>query len=102
MGTQQDVHIYDVMVIDNVAHKIYKLVVHEFSVHDSDPDVYAAVPLMEWQNSEKGQWVKSHSVQTPMWQRHLNYVAYDYRYVVIAWLKDVDYTFYQLKWGQSI
>jgi hypothetical protein len=44
--------------------------VHEFNLGDvEDPDLYAAEPIMAWQNTEAGQWVMQHSNDT-VWQRN--------------------------------
>lgn len=92
--------IYDVMVIDDRAYRIHKIVVHRFQMGDvEDPDLYAAQPLYEWQESEQGKWVMERAVETPEWHRHLEPVTYGYRYAIVAKLKDVDYTFWTLKWG---
>ena len=93
-------NIRDVMVIDNKAYKIHKLIVHRFRLGDvEDPDIYAAQPLLDWQHSEMGKWIMTKAVETPEWHRHLDHSTYGYQYAVVAKLKDVDYTFWTLKWG---
>ena len=38
--------------------KTIKFIAHEFRMGDvDDPDLYAAVPLIEWEKSEPGQWL---------------------------------------------
>jgi len=64
-----------------------------------DPDLYAAQPLWEWRESEMGQWVMERAVETPEWHRQMDPYQYGYTYAVVAKLKDVDYTFWALKWG---
>ena len=97
------VKINDVIVIDNVAHRIHKVVVHRFRLGDvEDPDLYAAEPIINWQNSEMGKWVMEKSVEVPEWHRHLEPMTYDYQYAIVAFLKDVDYTFWTLKWGSTV
>jgi len=39
------------------------------------------------------------AVETPEWHRQLNQLQYHIDYAVVAKLKDVDYTWWQLKWG---
>lgn len=81
-------------------YEIKKITVHQFQMGDvEDPDLYAAEPLIEWQNSEMGKWVMGKAVETPEWHRHLDPFTYGYRYAIVAKLKDVDFTFWQLKWG---
>jgi hypothetical protein len=64
-----------------------------------DPDLYAAEPLIQWQNSEAGKWVMEHAVEPPMWQRVPDLNTFGYRYGITARLRARDYTFWQLKWG---
>ena len=91
------------MVFGDKAHRIHKVVVHRFTMGDvDDPDLYAAEPLYKWQNSEMGQWVMERSVDTPEWHRQPDMMQYGYRYAVVAKLKDVDYTWWTLKWGNTV
>ena len=64
-----------------------------------DPDLYAAQPLYNWQNSEAGSWVMEHAVETPFWTRQADYSSYGYRYYIVARLRESDQTFWKLKWG---
>lgn len=74
--------------------------VHEFTVANfDDPDVYAAQPLWEWQQTEKGKWIMKHAVEAPTWTKSLEYERYEYRFVVVAKLESKDYTYYQLKFN---
>ena len=94
---------FEVMVIDGVAHRIHKTVVHKFLMGDvEDPDLYAAEPLLEWQHSEMGKFVMSKAIETPEWHRHADHTTYGYQYAVVAKLKEKDYTFWVLKWGNNI
>jgi hypothetical protein len=97
------IKINDFMILDEKVHKIHKVTVHQFSISDTDdPEIYAAVPIMEWQQSEKGAWVMERSVEVPMWHRQHNSMNWGLDFPITAYLKDTDYTFYQLKWGQNI
>lgn len=81
---------------------IVTLVVHEFSVGDvDDPDLYAAQPLWEWQQSESGKWVMEHAVETPQWGRLNDYHTYQLRYRVTAKLREQDATFFKLKYDNT-
>jgi hypothetical protein len=94
---------YNTMIIGDKAYKIYKTVVHRFQMGDvEDPDLYAAQSLWEWQASEMGAWVMKHAVETPEWHRMHDHISYYHRYAVVARLKDVDYTFWTLKWGNDV
>ena len=102
LSNPTNIDTYDVMVFDNRAYKIYKVIVHQFRMGDvEDPDLYAAQPLWEWQESEMGKWVMERAVKVPEWHRNINYIDYHFEYIVVAKLKDIDYTFWTLKWGSK-
>ena len=83
--------------------EIKTVVVHSFIVSDSeDPDIYAAQPLWEWQQSDAGKWIMSHAVEVPVWNRTMEYTVYGHRYSIAAKLKAQDYTFWTLKWGNTV
>jgi hypothetical protein len=91
---------HEVMVFGDRAHRIHKVVVHKFTMGDvDDPDLYAAQPLWEWQQSEMGAWVMERAVDTPEWHRQTDTYSYGYQYAVVAQLKDIDYTWWELRWG---
>ena len=95
---------YDYIRVDDRVHRIHKLIVHRFKMGDvEDPDLYAAQPLWEWQESEMGKWVMSRAVDTPEWHRQKHqFLLWGYEYIVVAKLKDTDYTFWTLKWGNDV
>lgn len=89
-----------VKVINGVAHRIHTVIVHRFRLSDvEDPDLYAAQSMIDWRDSEMGQWIMERAMETPEWHRQLDIGNYGYEYVIVARLKDVDNTFWQLKWG---
>ena len=46
--------------------KTHKFTVHTFNMGDvEDPEIYAAGPLFEWQNTENGKWVMENAVDKP-------------------------------------
>ena len=56
------------------------IVAHSFNVGDvEDPDIYAAEPLWEWQNSEAGKWAMENCAETPSWHRISSYYGYGYQ-----------------------
>jgi hypothetical protein len=73
--------------------------VHYFRVGDAeDPDIYAAQPLWEFQQSEKGRWIMENSIEPPTWHRHVDYNTFGYTYVITAKLPKEKYTFFKLKY----
>lgn len=90
---------YETMVINGYAHRIHRVIVHEFRMGDvDDPDLYAAHPLWEWQESEQGQWIMAHAIEPPEWHRYMDHTSFGYRYAITAKLKGRDYTYWQVKW----
>jgi hypothetical protein len=103
IGPKPTSRTYEYMKFGDRVHKIHKVTVHEFSIGDvEDPILYASVPLLDWEKSEKGKWVMSHAVETPMWHQMVDHSTFQYRFCVTAKLKDKDYTFWTLKWGSKI
>jgi hypothetical protein len=81
---------------------VVTIVVFEFSVGDvDDPDLYAAAPLWDWQQTDTGKWVMDNAIETPQWGRVNDYRTYSIRYRVIAKLKDTDATFFKLKYDNA-
>jgi len=65
--------------------EIKELTVHSFIMGDvEDPDLYAAQPLYEWQQTDFGQWCMAHAADTPTWYRIPDPVTYGYRYEIRA------------------
>ena len=103
LGPPKGVTLHDHMVIEDRVHQIHKVVVHRFRMGDvDDPDIYAAQPLYDWQQSEMGKWIMEKAVDTPEWHRNLDHTTYGYQYAIVAKLKGVDYTFWQLKWSNDV
>ena len=91
---------YEVQIINGLAQRIHKVVVHSFTMGDvEDPEIYAAEPLLKWQNSEEGQWVMAHAIETPIWHRQMDHAILGYRFGITAKLIGRDYTFWVMKWG---
>jgi hypothetical protein len=103
MGQTKSVKLNDYMIIQDQVHQIHKVIVHRFQMGDvEDPDLYAAQPLWEWQQSEMGKFVMERSVETPIWHRQVDVANYGCQYAVEAFLKGADYSFWVLKWGNEV
>lgn len=62
-----------------------EMVIHEFALGDvEDPDLYAAHPLHEWEQSDFGQWVMKNAADTPTWHRIADPTTYGYKYQIRA------------------
>lgn len=90
----------EVKIIGDEAIAFSDVVVHHFPMGDvEDPDLYAAQPLYDWQQSEAGAWVMAHAVEPPFWTRQPDMDSYGYRYYIVARLKEADQTYFKLKWS---
>lgn len=86
-------------LVDGKGVKFSDIKVYEFNMGDvEDPDLYAAAPLYDWQQTEAGQWVLDHAVEKPFWHRMVNPNTYGWTYYVIARLSEKDQTYWTLKW----
>jgi len=89
-------------LIDEKVVKLSDVIVYSFNMGDvEDPDLYAAQPMYDWQQSEMGKWVMEHAVETPFWHRHVDPSTYGYKYYIIARLREQDQTYWALKWQKS-
>ena len=92
----------EVKLVDNCAVRYSDVCVHEFTMGDvEDPELYAAQPLWEWQESEAGSWVMEHAVEQPYWIQSLDYNSWGHRFRVMARMSEQDQTFWTLKWGNK-
>lgn len=74
-----------------------KIVVHSIRMGDvEDPDLFVAEPIYAWQQTESGKWIMKNSIDPPMWKRRMEY--HGYVYDIIADLKDIDLTYWKLKY----
>ena len=74
----------------------------EFNVGDvEDPEIYAAVPIYDWERSEAGQWVMSNAVEQPYYIRALDYNSWGHQYKIMARLSEQHQTFWTLKWNNK-
>jgi hypothetical protein len=90
-------------IVEDRVEKIYKIVVHEFLVADmEDPEIYAAEPIWKWQQTEAGKWIMEHAAESPVWHRALEAQTLSYRFKVVAKLRERDYTFWCLKWADTV
>lgn len=79
-----------------------KVLVHKFTLGDvDDPEIYAAQPIWEWQQTEAGQWVMENSVDT-YWARHTDPHTYGYQYKIVAILTESNATWFKLKYDNPL
>ena len=81
-----------------VVEEIHKVTVHVFSVGDvEDPEIYAAQPIWDWQQTDAGKFVMEHAVETPSWVRMPDTLQYGYKFQVRAKLMGARLTEYLLR-----
>jgi hypothetical protein len=89
----------EVKIVDGVAVKYMDVLVHTFKLGDvEDPDIYAAGPIWDWQQSAAGCWVMEHAVEKPYWTRRTDYQSYGYEFKIVARLSEADAVFFKLKY----
>jgi hypothetical protein len=75
---------------------------HTFRMGDvEDPEIYAAVPINDWQQTEKGKWVMEHC---PDPQFRISPDAYAWGHLVSIYgpLEDKDGILFVLKWSDDV
>jgi hypothetical protein len=79
---------------------MHRIVFHTFTMGDvDDPELYAAQPLWEWQQTEQGQWVMSHCAD-PRYEIIPDAMSWGHRIRIYGEVAEKDATFFKLKWGQ--
>jgi hypothetical protein len=76
------------------------LTVHEFRLGDvDDPEIYAAGPIYDWQQSDSGKWVMENCVEEPIWGRSIDHKSWGYRIGIRAKFSEQNATYFLLKYG---
>jgi hypothetical protein len=79
----------------------HKVIVHQFKMSDvEDPDLYAAEPLHQWQESDPGKFVMEHAIDKPIWQRQRQHDYYGHSYAIIAELEKKKLSEFYIRWGK--
>jgi putative lipoic acid-binding regulatory protein len=87
-GEEPDEPTFTYKVVGDRVEEMREVVVHTFSMGDvEDPDLYAAEPLYQWQESAEGKWIMEHAVETPCWHRMHDQLNYGYQYSITAKLR---------------
>ena len=98
LGVEPITPIKEFTIVGDRVEQTKTVVVHSFTMGDvEDPDLYAAQPLIEWEKSEKGQWVMNNAVETPSWHRSADPYNYGYRYEIRAKLQGARLTEWLLR-----
>ena len=85
-----------------IVHEIHKVVVYTFGVGDvEDPEIYAAQPIWNWQQTDAGKFVMENAINTPSYHQSLDYLTYGYRYAIVAELEAKKLSEFYLRWGKD-
>ena len=84
-----------------IIRELHKVVVHVFNLGDvEDPELYAAQPIWEWQQTEAGKFIMENAVETPSFKQHIDFLNYGYKYAIIAELEKKKLSEFYLKFGK--
>ena len=77
-----------------------KVTFHTFGIGDvEDPELYAAWPLCEFMDTEKGQWIRN-NCQDPQYVIRPDPHTYGTRVIVYGEVEDKQAVEWILRWGQ--
>jgi hypothetical protein len=77
-----------------------KINFHSFGMGDvEDPELYAAQPLWEWQQTEQGQWVMEHC-SDPQYIVRADVNTFGHKIIIYGLVEDKLATEYLLRWGR--
>ena len=89
---------WKVKIINGIPVKFYNVVVHSFKIGDvDDPEMYAAQPIWEWQQTDSGKYIMEHATDNPEYHQQFDVMTYGYQFIITATLKEIDYTYWSLK-----
>jgi hypothetical protein len=75
-----------------------KILLYSFTLGDvEDPELYAAQPIWEWQQTEAGKWCMEHAKDLH-WTSGTDFNAYGYKFNIVGTLSPEDCTYYRLRW----
>lgn len=91
----------EVITRDQISIKeIHKIVVHRFRLGDvEDPEIYAAEPILKWQQSDAGKFVMENAEEIPEYHQHIDHMNYGYQYAITAKLEKKKLVEFYLRWG---
>jgi hypothetical protein len=74
------------------------MILHSFVMADvEDPEIYAAGPIIDWQNSEEGKWVMENVIEQPCFHITVDNDAFVYKVIITGKLTPEATIFFTLK-----
>lgn len=93
---------FEYMVLNEMVVTTKEITVHSFTMGDvEDPDLMAAEPLWNWQQTDAGQWVMKNAIETPVWHRMADPVNWGHRYIITATFQEKHITEFYLRFGNA-
>jgi hypothetical protein len=75
------------------------MILHAFTMGDcEDPYLYAAQPIWEWQQTEKGKWVMENVTEPPVFYIQPDPTTFGQRVIIDGTLNPEAETFFRLKY----
>lgn len=88
-------------IVGDRVEEIREVTVHEFTIGDvDDPEIYAAQPIWEWQNTERGQWVMANAYEVPIFHHQQDFATMGHKYVIRAKFIGPALTEWLLRYGK--
>ncbi len=79
-----------------------KYIVHTIEMGDvEDPEIYAAAPIIAFENTDKGRWLMTNSYKQLEFTIRPNERTYGWKVLIWSYLNEKDLTYYSLKWGEA-
>jgi len=79
--------------------KYKSILLHSFHMGDvEDPYLYAAFPISEWQETDKGKWCMENSLEQPIFYCNADPSSYGFRVDIYGKLSEYNKIFFYLKW----
>lgn len=86
----------------DVIEEIHKVIVHRFVISDTDdPEIYAAEPILRWQNSDEGQFILKNAITIPEYHQRLSAESFNYQFSITAELEKKKLSEFYLRWGKK-
>lgn len=87
--------------MDTLEKETHKITVYSFKMGDvDDPEIYAAEPICNWQETEAGKFVMANAVDIPTYYSYPNPMGYGYQFDIVAELESKKLSEFYLRWGK--
>jgi len=97
---QPNPHQHQHNVVDGkIVSYVKNVKLHEFNMGDvEDPEIYAASPIWQWQQTDYGKWCMKNALDT-RYTIVVDHNTYGYKVIISGDLPEKAYTFFNLKYA---